>query len=557
MKRLTAWILALFLLLGSFGLPAALAEEPSAEPAEASSVDQAERGAKTWKQLLAILDGKDLFTAEQVDCMSMEMLMACLTVCDAENGLERLEHYDPEAIAELLNERLFDAVKGVGLRYRITDLYDGGFTEEIGQQTLSWFESQKDSFVSQYGEENYRRVHEETAGYEEFLFPEYTVCYADGSTKKDGYTRGNPNGLTIIKSNGRYFWMAMDLFANMEEPEEPSSPLQGKVEDGWYIPADLGIRVRLEGWSVTDRKTINRIMYGDDALASAAPEELLDQGLPYGDLMIQKGYSTVFFLLLKLPVKAGDGSDIQDLKEYLDEAEASLRETFAGDGARLISVERSQTELGGRTFEMIRLHADFGSDQYFTMLGTEEDGRLLVVNINCLGSDDTDELLSRFAPETYPILGQVRLEDCTLTIHYDDGLILRNRPLSLEELMEVNSAHHTAIPGTELVENEDFLALLAKLDPEELPPVQDLANYAGRIYPTVYYVLTDPRGEMLFDLGMGWDNLDKASDERPASVNFNGEKIPFDELYYTCVARWLTQAHYVPGYCDVMEVQDG
>jgi hypothetical protein len=123
--------------------------------------------------------------------------------------------------------------------------------------------------------------------------------------------------------------------------------------------------------------------------------------------------------------------------------------------------------------------------------------------------------------------------------------------------MEDETAHHTEIPGTELIVNEDFLALLAKLDPEELPPVQDTANYAGQIYPTVYYVLTDPEGEKLFDLGMGWDNLDKASRAYPDSVNFNGEKIPFDELYYTCVARWLTQAHYVPGYCDVMEVQNG
>ena len=87
MKRLTAWILTLLLLLGSFGLPAALAE--------ASSVDQAKRGATTVKQLVAVLGREELFTADQVNCMSVEMLMACLTVCDAENGLELLEHYDP------------------------------------------------------------------------------------------------------------------------------------------------------------------------------------------------------------------------------------------------------------------------------------------------------------------------------------------------------------------------------------------------------------------------------------------------------------------------------
>ena len=394
MKRLTAWILTLLLLLGSFGLPAALAE--------ASSVDQAKRGATTVKQLVAVLGREELFTADQVNCMSMEMLMACLTVCDAENGLELLEHYDPEAIAELLNERFFDTVKGVGLRYRITDMYDGGFTEEIGQQTLSWFESQKDYFVFQYGEENYRRVHEETAGYEEYLFPEYTVYFADGRTKQDGCTRGNLDGLTIIKSNGRYYWMAMDLFAGMEEPEEPGSPLQGKVKDGWYSPAGLGIRFRLEGWNTADRETLSETMYGDASLAAVTPEELLDQGLPYGDLMIQKDYTTTYFLLLKLPVKSGDGTEEKDLAAYMDGSEQSLQETFSGGGMSLLSMERSPIELGGRAFEMIRLHANGGIDQYYTLLATEEDGRLLVVNINGLGKDDTDELLSRFEQITWP-----------------------------------------------------------------------------------------------------------------------------------------------------------
>ena len=63
---------------------------------------------------------------------------------------------------------------------------------------------------------------------------------------------------------------------------------------------------------------------------------------------------------------------------------------------KLISLERSALELGGRSYEMIRVHANGGIDQFFTLLGTEENGKLYLVNINCLEKDDTDEILSRF-----------------------------------------------------------------------------------------------------------------------------------------------------------------
>ncbi len=153
-------------------------------------------------------------------------------------------------------------------------------------------------------------------------------------------------------------------------------------------------------------------------------------------------------------------------------------------------------------------------------------------------------------PQPYRILGQTRLEDCTLAIHYDDGDTYRYRPLVLEELLadESESTHHTTVPGTELMENERFLALLEELDPEELPPEQDLTNYSGRIQPTIYYVLTDQNGKKLFDVGMGWDNMEAGAD-LIGSVNFNGEKIPFDDRFYFCVEPYLTEPYYVPAFC--------
>ena len=85
-------------------------------------------------------------------------------------------------------------------------------------------------------------------------------------------------------------------------------------------------------------------------------------------------------------------------------------------------------------------------------------------------------------PQPYKFLGQARLEDCTLSIHYDGGHILRRRLLFLDELLDEETAftHHTVVSGIALMENELFLALLEKLDPAALPPEQDLQNPCDR-----------------------------------------------------------------------------
>ena len=150
-------------------------------------------------------------------------------------------------------------------------------------------------------------------------------------------------------------------------------------------------------------------------------------------------------------------------------------------------------------------------------------------------------------PQPYKILGQARLEDCTLSIHYDDGHILRRRLLFLDELLDEETAftHHTVVSGTELMENELFLALLEKLDPAELPPEQDLTNYSGRISPTVYYVLRDRDGKKLFDVGLGGDNVNPETSQAE-SIDFNGEKIPYDALFFSCVEPYLTEPYKSP-----------
>ena len=143
-------------------------------------------------------------------------------------------------------------------------------------------------------------------------------------------------------------------------------------------------------------------------------------------------------------------------------------------------------------------------------------------------------LLAACGGTKYKVLNGARLEDCTLTVHYIKRNVCILVPYSLRDFLEEDQRfgerlflYHVTVPGTELKENEQFLALLEMLDGQELPPVQDITNYWD-ILPKIYYSLTDQDGERLFDVGMG------------GGIYFNGEKIPYDELFGLCVEPYMT-----------------
>lgn len=142
----------------------------------------------------------------------------------------------------------------------------------------------------------------------------------------------------------------------------------------------------------------------------------------------------------------------------------------------------------------------------------------------------------------YKILNGARLKDCTLDLYYMDGTVWWRLSPTLDEILngERNGFCHVTVPGTELVENEQFLALLEMLDERELPPVQYITNYCLTMRPLVYYALTDKNGVRLFDVGICWDNFSDGDSGTMETVDFNGEKIPFDELFELCVESYRT-----------------
>ena len=142
----------------------------------------------------------------------------------------------------------------------------------------------------------------------------------------------------------------------------------------------------------------------------------------------------------------------------------------------------------------------------------------------------------------YKVLNGARLEDCTLTIYFLNGRIWWRISPTLEEILSEENVgvSHVTVPGTELKENEQFLALLEMLDGRELPPVQYITNYCLTMRPIVYYALTDKNDVRLFDVGICWDNFSDDDPGTTETVYFNGEKIPYDELFDLCVEPYMT-----------------
>ena len=222
MKKILFAVLLLSLLLALCACGDTSAAEPAAEPTAEPAVEPQEpeigtsdlgtqRGASSLEELEGFLTGDYLFTEEQVNCMSYEMLLGFVLTCDPENGLQLVEDYDLPAITTLLNERFFAVVGTDAPHYGELSFTRYPVTDEIRQNTLDWYAAQERSITAEYGAYHYQRIYEETEGYQEFIGVRSSVTDSAGKLSQgaDSFTE---NGLMIIKSNGRYYWTAFCLY---------------------------------------------------------------------------------------------------------------------------------------------------------------------------------------------------------------------------------------------------------------------------------------------------------------------------------------------------------
>ena len=180
---------------------------------------------------------------------------------------------------------------------------------------------------------------------------------------------------------------------------EPALPEPGVIEDGEYRQPFFGLAFPLEGWELRDREEIGRFVFGDPRYGSFSPEELLPKHMPYPELMMSRGDTEMQILLELPPITTSDGSVSYTPAEYMDADARNLPRDYASIGTTVSSDERFQTELCGMAFEGYRLQFRFETGEtVMTILTTERNGVFFTIMINCVGEDETDDVLASFTP---------------------------------------------------------------------------------------------------------------------------------------------------------------
>ena len=324
--------------------------------------------------------------------MSVEMLLACVTTCDPENGAAMLEDFDSAAIAALLNEEFFPAVGGQTLRYGDIKHNPVEMTDEIRRGTLDWFEGQKDGVIAQYGEQNYQRIHDETAGYEVFVLCSYTTTGPDGAVQKDGIGKGNTNGLTFIRVRGRYYWTAFDLFDGIvvasesaeEDPELPSGELTETEEGYRYENRILGFGCDLsDDWFMVSQES---------------PADSTGDHVDYCDLTAQKRDWTAG-LNIYVEDLAVPGGVAETAEEYRDNSIPGLMEMAKEYGLTNVRIEACELSFVGQTYPGIEFFATTPSQDWYCHQIIIPSGHYLVtVTLSTYDDDWLDQLAALFVP---------------------------------------------------------------------------------------------------------------------------------------------------------------
>lgn len=181
-------------------------------------------------------------------------------------------------------------------------------------------------------------------------------------------------------------------------PEDWSSPLfeklnPGRVRNGVYSQPYFDLTLCPdESWTVYSREEIITTYYMGMDLSM---EMMLDMGLPYMDLVMDRRKDLVQIILEPSPVQTGNGEICEDAKSYMDNVALTLPEVLRSTGVKNASVTRYRTEICGRSYEALNLTGKSGWTRVNqTYYCTERDGVFLTISIAASGSGDCDGLLA-------------------------------------------------------------------------------------------------------------------------------------------------------------------
>ncbi len=172
----------------------------------------------------------------------------------------------------------------------------------------------------------------------------------------------------------------------------------GVLENGRYRQdfADLTLQVA-DSWTVLSRKELAETYYSDARVETMQIRELLEQGAPYLDLVLNRGHSVVQILLEANPVQLASGDYVRTAAEYMDGLEETMKTLYAtslGQGVIKMKSERFPYSIGEREYRVLRMQLNAGGEQMTqTFLCFEESGVFLTISIACDNEADDAILL--------------------------------------------------------------------------------------------------------------------------------------------------------------------
>lgn len=117
------------------------------------------------------------------------------------------------------------------------------------------------------------------------------------------------------------------------------------------------------------------------------------------------------------------------------------------------------------------------------------------------------------------------LDDLSLTIYYIDPSTCTLKPLSIDELLNMENVKKIVVKSNELKEHID---LLNKINSDAITPVKD----KPRIDARVYYVFETKKGGKIFSVAMwGEDN----------SIFVNDVAVKDDDVFYNAIIPFVPE----------------
>ena len=166
----------------------------------------------------------------------------------------------------------------------------------------------------------------------------------------------------------------------------------GMVEGGVYSQpfADLTLSWD-DSWTVYSREEINEACYAGTALSL---EQCFRLGIPYWDLILERGREAVEITLEQSPATVFSGAVCDSPEGYMDELGKSLQADLEEIGFSRISCRRFQEEIGGRSYECVAVTGR-SVGYSFTQITrcTMRDGTFLVIDIFSENEERCGQLL--------------------------------------------------------------------------------------------------------------------------------------------------------------------